>query len=166
MEPTGGAFERLCEEEWPIVMRTAYLITGDRSEAEDLAQEALVRAYEHWSTVAALDKPQAWLQRVVVNLSLSWRRRLDVRRRAVPERHAPMEQMPVDHDLVEAVRALPPAMRAAIVLRYFADQSIEEVASALGRRPGTIRALTAQGVARLRDLEPGQLGEVLDEDPR
>ena len=74
MEPTGGAFERLCEEEWPTVMRTAYLITGDRSEAEDLAQEAFVRAYERWSTVAALDRPQAWLQRVVVNLSLSWRR--------------------------------------------------------------------------------------------
>lgn len=72
----------------------------------------------------------------------------------------------MDQDVVEAVRALPPAMRAVIVLRYFADQSIEEVASALGRRPGTIRALTAQGVARLRDLEPGQLEEVLDEDPR
>jgi RNA polymerase sigma-70 factor (sigma-E family) len=166
MEPTGGAFERLCEEEWPTVWRTAYLITGDRSEAEDLAQEAFVRAYERWATVAALDKPQAWLQRVVVNLSLSWRRRLAVRRGAVPERAAQMEQTPVDHDVVEAVRALPPAMRAAIVLRYFADQSIEEVASAMGRRPGTIRALTAQGVARLRALEPGQLAEVLDEDPR
>jgi len=166
MEPMGEDFARLCEEEWPVVFRTAYLITGDRSEAEDLAQEAFVRAFERWSTVSALDRPQAWLQRVVVNLSLSWKRRLAVRRRSGGEPRRLQEQVPIDHDVVEAVRSLPPAQRAAIVLRFFADQSIEEVAAGLGKRPGTIRALTAQGIARLRNLEPGQLEEVLSEDPR
>jgi RNA polymerase sigma-70 factor (ECF subfamily) len=149
-----------------MVFRTAYLITGDRTEAEDLAQEAFARAYEHWSTVSALDRPQAWLQRVVANLALSWRRRLAVRKRthAEPVQHRQLD--PVDHDLVSAVRTLPPSQRVAIVLRFFADQSIEEVAATMRRRPGTVRALTAQGIARLRAMDPARFEEVLDEDPR
>jgi len=60
------AFEQLCRDEYPRLVRTAYLITGDREESLDIAQEALARAYERWRTVSTLDRPGAWLQR-------SWR---------------------------------------------------------------------------------------------
>ena len=166
MVPRAEDFARLCEDEWAVVFRTAYLITGDRAEAEDLTQEAFLRAYERWSTVSTLDRPQAWLQRVVVNLALSWRRRVGVRRRLRLELPPLQELGPIDHDVVDALRALPPRQRMALVLRFFADQSIEEVATTLGRRPGTVRALTAQGIARLRALGPAKLKEAFDEDAR
>lgn len=100
-----------------------------------------------------MDRPDAWLQRVVVNLALSerWRRRImDILRSreqigVVPEMQAP------DPALRRALLALTPAQRSVIVLRYYADRSIDDVARDLGKRPGTVRALTAQGLARLRE---------------
>lgn len=144
--------------------RTAYLITGDREEAVDIAQEALARAYERWRTVSQLDRPGAWLQRVAGNLAISWRRRqryvsrnaLEVEDRA--DRLAPGS----DLDLMEALQFLSPAQRAVVVLRYYADQPIDQVAKALNKAPGTVRALASQGLARLREF----LREEVDDDAR
>ena len=148
------AFDRLCRKEYVSVVRTAYLITGDREEAVDLAQEAFARAYERWRSVSRMDRPGGWLQRVVANLAISWRRqrrfRADVGAGEVDAVVADEEAS--DLDLLEALRALTPGQRAAIVLRYYADQPVEEVARALGKRPGTVRALTSQGLARLREF--------------
>jgi RNA polymerase sigma-70 factor (sigma-E family) len=148
------AFDRLCRDEYASVVRTAYLITGDREEATDLAQEAFARAYERWKSVSRMDRPGGWLQRVVANLAISWRRR----RRAVPEDRIDDRSAGVadpegsDLDLMEALSSLTPGQRAAIVLRYYADQPVAAVARALGKRPGTVRALTSQGLARLREF--------------
>ena len=149
------AFERLCRAEYAAVVRTAWLVTGDREEAADIAQETFIRAYERWRQVSALVRPGGWLQRVAANLAISWRRRQrvrsDARRRladqsagSVPESESP------DDDLLRALDLLTPAQRAVIVLRYFADQSVDDVARALGKRPGTVRALASQGLDRLR----------------
>lgn len=147
------AFERLCRDEYPRIVRAAYLITGDREEAADVAQEAFARAYERWKTVAALDRPGAWVQRVAVNLSISWRRRRKwVSREPLPEVEAPAEDRNAALEVIDALRFLTPAQRAAVVLRYYADQSVEDTAKALGKKPGTVRALTSQGVARLREF--------------
>ena len=147
-------FSELCHQEYQRVLRTAFLMTGNREEARDLAQEACVLAYRKWNHVGELDRPGAWLQRTVANLSLAWRRK-----------HRPRESLPAnvgavpppelaDPELMAALRRLSPAQLGVIVLRYYADQSIDEVARALGKRPGTVRALTSQGLARLRrDLE-------------
>jgi RNA polymerase sigma-70 factor (sigma-E family) len=146
------AFDRLCRDEYASVVRTAYLITGDREEAADLAQEAFARAFERWRSVSRMDRPGGWLQRVVANLAISWRRR----RRAVPsgqiEEAAVADPESTDFDLMEALTFLTPAQRAALVLRYYADQPVDAVARALGKRPGTVRALTSQGLARLREF--------------
>jgi RNA polymerase sigma-70 factor (sigma-E family) len=158
------AFERLCRDEYPSVTRTAYLITGDREEAVDIAQEALARAYERWRVVSQLDRPGAWLQRVAGNLAISWRRRqryvsrgsLEIEDRA--DRLAPGS----DLDLMEALQFLSPAQRAVVVLRYYADQPIDQVAKALDKQPGTVRALASQGLARLRE----SLREEVDDDAR
>jgi DNA-directed RNA polymerase specialized sigma24 family protein len=99
MERTG--FERLCAEHYANVVRTAYLITGDLAEATDIAQEAFARAFERWTTVSALDAPEAWVHRVAANMAVSWWRRLRVRRsRPLPE--AGVVPPPEPPDLVHA----------------------------------------------------------------
>jgi hypothetical protein len=111
------------------VVRGAYLITGDREEAADVAQEAFARAYERWRTVSRLDRPGAWVQRVATNLAISWRRRQRVRARFRDAGPTPTRAEPdVDTDLMAALRSLSPSQRAAVVLRFFADQSVEETA--------------------------------------
>ena len=146
-------FERLWREEYARVFRTAYLIVLDREEAADLTQEAFIRAYERWRSVERMQNPAAWLQRVAGNLALSWRRR---RRTAAAfvESHPGVETVmePADPTLIGALRALAPAQRAVVVLRYYADQSVEDTARSLGKRPGTVKALAHQGIARLRTL--------------
>jgi RNA polymerase sigma-70 factor, ECF subfamily len=150
--PEAG-FEAFVRDEYRTVVRTAYWMTGNKQDAADLAQEAFARAYARWRTVSRMDRPDAWVQRVVVNLALSERRRRRimeiVRSRqqtgVVPETPAP------DPALRQALLALTPAQRSVIVLRYYVDRSIDEVARDLGKRPGTVRALTAQGLARLRE---------------
>lgn len=149
------AFERLCRVEYAAVVRTAWLVTGDREEAADVAQETFVRAYERWRQVSVMDRPGAWLQRVAANLAISWRRRQHVRSSARARLTAgATERAPesdvLDEELLRALDLLTPAQRAVIVLRYFADQSVDDVARALGKRPGTVRALTSQGLGRLR----------------
>jgi RNA polymerase sigma-70 factor (sigma-E family) len=147
-------FEALCREEYAAVVRTAWLITGDREEAVDIAQETFVRAYERWRQVAQLDRPGGWLTRVAANLALSWRRGQRVRRRA----HRPLPAPPpasdsaVDPELLRALDGLTPAQRAVIVLRYLCDLSVDDVARTLGKRPGTVRALTSQALDRLRNV--------------
>ena len=155
------AFEQLCRDEYARLVRTAFLITGDREESLDLAQEALARAYERWPTVSRLDRPGAWLCRVVANLAISWRRRRRVRERPAvqpPQANDAIETP--DPDLIASLKALAPAQRAAVVLRFYADLSVKETAQALNKRPGTVRALTSQGIAKLRRTLPG---EVYDE---
>lgn len=87
------------------------------------------------------------------NLAISFRRRQRYwnRTQEVPAGENGEQRVDDELLLVEALQLLTAAQRAAVVLRYYADQSVEQAARALGRRPGTIRELTSQGVARLRD---------------
>lgn len=148
-------FERLYEEAYQGVFRAAYLLTGSREEARDVAQETFARAFERWAHVSKLANPEGWLHRVAVNLALSWRRRQRISRRNSPNLAVPIpapSDNGSDPKLMEALRSLPAAERAAVVLRFFADQSIDQTAIALGKPPGTIRSLTSQGTTRLRKL--------------
>jgi len=143
-------YEAFFKEQFPKVARTAALVMGDVDEGMDVAQEAMARTYQHWRKVDAMDRPDAWVHKVATNLALS-------RLRRRPIRHAPPEPVLTeldtpDDDLLDAVRALSPAQRSVIALRFYLDWSIEDVADALGKKPGTVRALTHQGMERLRSL--------------
>ena len=155
MTPDTEEFQRLYKDGYQAVFRAAYLLTGSREEARDVTQETFARAFERWTHVSKLANPEGWLHRVAVNQALSWRRRQRIARRKAPNPAvlvpAPSENGS-DPQLIEALRSLPPAQRAAVVLRYYADQSIDQTAIALGKPPGTIRSLTSQGTARLRKL--------------
>lgn len=145
-------FEAFCRAEYERVLRTTYWVAGDLAEARDLTQEAFARAFATWRKVSALERPEAWVRRVAVNLALSHQRRQRLVRRPRPrivEESSPEPAAP-DPALRRALLELTPAQRAVIVLRFYADRSVAEVARDLGKRPGTVRALTSQGLTRLR----------------
>lgn len=138
------------------LLRTAYLLTGDRGHAEDVVQTALLRTARRWR--AAREAPEAYARRVVVNLAKDRWRALS-RRPAETSIAAGVEGDPaapgsdrvLDRDLlVWAARGLPPGQRAVLVLRFFDDLSVEETAQALGCSTGTVKSQTSRALAGLR----------------
>ncbi len=134
--------------------RVAYRLTGDRQESEDLAQEALTRAYVRWTKVQRYD--EAWVVRVTTNLAIGrWRRRRTASGHdAAPPRTDP-EDRTADHAaerlaLVAALRALPGRQREVAVLRFVGDLSLEDTAAALGCSVGTVKQHSTRALAALR----------------
>jgi RNA polymerase sigma-70 factor (sigma-E family) len=148
-------FEALCRAEYDGLVRTAFLICGDASEARDLAQETLARAFERWRSVSHHDRPGAWCQRVVVNLALSSRRRRLRATRLPFQRDAVWPDEPMDETVMAALRALGEQQRAVVVLRYLCDLSVADTARILGKRESTVRSIASQATDRLRvELAP------------
>jgi RNA polymerase sigma-70 factor (sigma-E family) len=136
------------------LLRTAYLLTGDDGHAEDLVQTALLKAYGHWDRIAAQGEPMAYVRRVLVTTATSWRRRLLSTEQvmdAVPEQ-AHYDRYPERSAAVmDALRALPPRMRAVVVLRYYEDQTEVQTAELLGCSVGTVKTQSSRAMARLRE---------------
>jgi RNA polymerase sigma-70 factor (sigma-E family) len=129
---------------------------GDPALAEELAQETLARVWSRWHEVRAHPAPQAWAWRVALNLSTSWFRRRAAERRANAKVGPPPAEAPTadaaDRLAVRAaVAGLPARQRAVLVLRYFDDLSVAEAATALGCAKGTVKSLTHQAIAALRE---------------
>ena len=129
------------------------LQVGDRHVAEELAQDVLLKVCEHWPK---LQDPAAWMHRVAVNHANSWFRRRGAERRATARhRGQQVEAPPPDRADAIAVRAavakLPTRQRTALVYRYFAGFSVAETADAMSCAEGTVKALTHQAIAALRE---------------
>jgi RNA polymerase sigma factor (sigma-70 family) len=145
-----------CQAEYPRLVASMTLYTGDSHLAAELAQEALARALRDWRHVEGLAAPAAWTHRVAVNLANSHfrRRRLEraARQRAEREPAASWhdEDQAVRGTVVQALARLPRRQREAVVLRYLLDLSVDAVADRMQCAPGTVRALTAQAIAALR----------------
>lgn len=156
-----------CRAEHPRLVGSMSLYTGDAALAEELAQEALARACRQWSQVSVMAAPGAWVHRVAINLANSHFRRLLLERRA--RQRIVDSQRTADPDVASAVAvrtavaALPRRQRTAIVLRYFLDLPVKDVAAAMGCREGTVRALTSQAITALRRTHLLDLGEDPDE---
>jgi RNA polymerase sigma-70 factor (sigma-E family) len=144
------------------LMRVAYLLTGNRHEAEDLLQAALVKTIAKWGTLRHAD-PEAYVRTVMYREQVSWWRRL--RRYREHLAHQPAEQTSPDPatttDLRLAMRAalrqLPPAQRTVLVLRYYEDLSESQIAEAINCSVGTVRSRTHRAVARLREILPASV---------
>lgn len=145
-----------CGEIRDRLVRSLTLYCGDRVVAEELAQEALVRVWERWPKVSAMDAPEAWTFRTALNLANSSFRRKQAERRArhrLEQRPVPPAPPPDDGTADEvraAVRALPPRQRAVIIARYFLDLDVAQTATLLDCAPGTVKAATHQAINRLR----------------
>ena len=144
----------ICRREYAPLVAMLSLYCGDPQEAEDLAQEALIRLSGRWGH-EQIDSPAAWLRRVAFNLSASRGRRITALRRATG-RAALERDLPPEADAAEAlavrtaVRALPARQRQALVLRYYADLSVAETAAEMGCPEGTVKTLTRQAISALR----------------
>jgi RNA polymerase sigma factor (sigma-70 family) len=133
----------------------AYLILRDRVEAEDVVIETLLTALERGGSIRDERALRAWLMKVATNHALGTRRRSGrvVRLSVVPES---ADERDLGHEsstrvaLLDGIADLPVQMRAAVVLRYYADLSVDEVAAALGKSPNTIKAQLQTALDRLR----------------
>ncbi|KOV24902.1 RNA polymerase sigma24 factor [Streptomyces sp. XY431] len=141
---------------WPRLMRTAFLLTGDRYLAEDVVQTALERTYAAWGRVTKADEPYAYVRRIVINEhARRFRRRVPEQLvNAVPERTGPDGFARLDERaaLLEALGTLPPGQRQAVVLRYWEDLSESQAAAAMGCSVGTVKSQASKGIAKLREL--------------
>jgi RNA polymerase sigma-70 factor (sigma-E family) len=161
------ALTRFVEEQYPRVEGALTLYTGDRARAQDLAQETFARVCQHWDRVERMAAPGPWVHRVAMNLAHSAHRRSGAERRATDravargeglDRTVPADDIEVAGVLRAALRALPERERAVVVLRFYADLSVDETASVLGIPSGTVKTTTRRAVATLR--ESGLLTEV------
>ena len=148
-------FEEYAATAWPALYRYAFLLTGNHADAEDIAQQAWVKAYRSWSRIQGSDSPAAYLRRMLTNTYLSHRRpkarRLEVLTDAPPEPSpvpagGPEERMV----LWPHVQSLPPRQRAVVVLRYYEDLSEEQIADALGCSRGTVKSTAHHALTALR----------------
>jgi RNA polymerase sigma factor (sigma-70 family) len=150
------------------IQAVAYLILRDRPAAEDVAIETLLTAFERGGQIRDERALRAWLLRVATNQALGLKRKSVriVRLDTVPDRAGPDDFAATSSarlTLLDGVADLPPQMRAALVLRYYADLSIEEVATALGKSPNTIKAQLQTALDRLRIHLAEPLGPSLEE---
>ncbi|CAM3637661.1 SigE family RNA polymerase sigma factor [Nocardioides zeicaulis] len=148
-QPAFDAFVRRSSDR---LLRTAYLLCGDRGHAEDLVQTALLRTARRWPS--ARTAPEAYARRVVVNLAKDRWRSQGRRPGEAPleaDVAVPVRDGVADRDeLLRAARQLPPGQRAVLVLRYFDDLSVADTAAALGCSTGTVKSQTARALERLR----------------
>lgn len=152
--PPYADYSAFYQAEFRPMVALAAAVSGRHEVAEDLAHEALTKAYRHWGRISQYDKPGAWLRRVTVNLALSSRKRFAAEIRAKlriaaeptlgppPERH---------HDVWHHVRSLAPKQRAAIALFYLEDLPVAEIAQILGCEPATAKVHLHQGRNALRN---------------
>lgn len=137
--------------------RLAYTLTGDHTDADDIAADALVEAWRHWERVRAADHPLAYVRRIVVNLASNQVRR-QVRDRRGRRLLGPLSVWmhtpdPGSRlDLQDAILRLPPRRRACVVLRHVHDLPFAEVARVLGISEGAAKSQTFKGLIQLRAL--------------
>jgi len=152
-EPVG--FREFVAARSPALLRTAWLLTGDAHLAEDLLQTALARTWPQWARLHPTGDPDAYVRRVMVNTSLSWRARPwngEWATDQLPVREAtdPHGRVLDRAYLADVLCALTPRQRAVLVLRFFEDLSEQQTADLLGCSVGTVKSHTSRALATLR----------------
>ncbi len=151
------SLENACTAEYRRLVRLLTLYSGEREAALDLAQETCARACARWSTVSRMQDQRAWFTKVAFNLCKSRWRRQGVEHRVLSMLGGRPAVVPAP-DVASAVTVhaamatLTPRQRAAIVLRFFDDLEVGTTAAIMGCSTGTVKKLTARGIATLRPL--------------
>jgi RNA polymerase sigma-70 factor, ECF subfamily len=149
--PADEAFDRFYADTFGVLAGYAWSLTGERATAEDLAQEAMARVYARWF---ALREPQPYAFRIVTNLARDrWRRRqheiAHLRDIVVPDAPA------ADVSVLDAVERLPAQLRDVVLLYYYADLPVDEVARAIRRPVGTVKRRLHEARAQLAEALGG-----------
>ena len=156
------AFRLLVENYRKVMFGTAYLMTKDRGLAEDAIQEALLQMWKHLPSLRQGVSLKAWLVRIVVNEVNRQRRKKRVP--TIPLEYAPdmaddcddaattMIRNEDHHNLRQALELLPAEVRETVILRYFSDLTIPEIAVAIGKPEGTIKSRLSRALVRLNEI--------------
>jgi RNA polymerase sigma factor (sigma-70 family) len=144
-----GRFEDFYLEEYPRVVMLVYALSGSRAGAEDIAQEAFLRAYRDWDRVGSYAHQAAWVRRVATNLATSGLRRRLAEARALARlagrREPVLEPLAAEEaDFGRALRALPRRQAQAVALFYVEDLSVQQIAVVLDCAEGTVKAHLAK----------------------
>jgi RNA polymerase sigma-70 factor (ECF subfamily) len=155
------AMEGLFRLHWRPAHRAAYLVTGDATAAEDIAQESLLAAIRALDSFDRRRPFGPWLHRIVVNRAIDFARsralRREVAAEAAPDRQAPADppQRPYSGELAAAIAGLGPEQRAVVVLRYLLDYTPGEIAALLDLPRGTVNSRLRRALDALAE----ELGE-------
>lgn len=149
-------FTAFCDAEFPRIAGALSLWCGDHAVAEEVTSEAFARAYRDWHRIRRMDAPGAWVRRVAINLATSRFRRRRARRRA--EQRVADAALTVARDpdtaavvaVREALQRLSTSHRTVLVLRYYLEMPIAEVAELMGRSETSVTSLTQRAAAALR----------------
>ncbi|MBE1492086.1 SigE family RNA polymerase sigma factor [Plantactinospora soyae] len=138
----------------PALHRTAYLLCGDAHRADDIVQTTIIALYRHWRRARAADNIDAYVRRMLVRKYLDEQRGPWARVRLMfdpPDRPTVPNGSVEDRDVLSALLGeLPAAQRAVLVLRFYSDLSVEEVAAVLRCSTGNVKSHTSRGLAALR----------------
>lgn len=147
------SFEEYVAARRGALLRTAYLLTGQHADAEDLVQLALVKAVPHWRRIC--DDPEPYVRKILAREATNrWRRRRwrEVSSDVLPETSSDAAD-PTDREVLrQALMRLSPRQRAVVVLRYFDDLTEQQTAEVLGVGLGTVKSHGRDAMARLREL--------------
>ena len=150
-------FERLYQASYGKILGTLTAMLGDRSAAEDCAQDAFERAYKKWDSWQPIAPAEAWVHRIAINAAVSYQRKMRLRevgeviRRIGRPSLGPDPQEQVERrDLADALAQLPPKQAAAIVLRHYHGYTNRAIAQALGIPERTVASRLAVAKSRLR----------------
>lgn len=146
-EPAGDDLASVYTAQRDRLRRLAYLMTGRQEAAEDIVQDAFARVQKRW---AAVESPAAYLQTVVVNLCMDWRRRAALERERTPRPASETVAPPEVDEMWERLSALPHDERVVVVLRYYEDLSVDAIAELVECPPGTVRSRIHRALSKLR----------------
>ena len=147
--PTPDLLDELYRSHRDAMVRLAHLVTGSNLAAQDLVQDAFVKIGPRLATI---ENPGGYLRRVVVNECRMW-----LRHDQVEQRHSRVErervQLPPELDeMWNALAQLPERQRVVLVCRYYEDLAVDEIATVLDCRPGTVKSLIHRGLGSLKDV--------------
>jgi RNA polymerase sigma-70 factor (sigma-E family) len=137
----------------PRLRRTAFLLSGDWHTAEDLVQATLTKIFVSWRRISQMDALLPYATRVLLNTYLSGQRRKRVAELLLskfPERPVAAQEPELKIVVLEALATLPARARAVVVLRYWEDLSVEQVADLLGCSTGNVKSQSARALGKLR----------------
>jgi len=141
----------------PALLRTAYMLTGNAADAEDLLQTALAKTYLSWERIRDREAVDGYVRRIMVNTQTSWWRRRKVDEHPtgeLPDRPTgrdAADDLALHDALWTALAGLPKRQRAMVVLRYYEDLSEAETAAVMGVSIGAVKSATSRALAKLRD---------------
>jgi RNA polymerase sigma-70 factor (sigma-E family) len=164
-----SAFSEFVSSSSQALYRLAYVVIGDHQLAQDLVQEALVKAYVAWPRLRDRSKTEGYVRRIIVTTAISWRRRRSFHE--PPLEHVPdtgagddPEALAADEAVWTHLRVLPVRQRTALFLRYHEDLSEAQTAELMGCSVGTVKRQVFIALGKLRDGAGPNAGLPLDEE--